>query len=349
MVYWQVTVKIMNKIAYNGNIEIFIKKADCNIEEVIDFSTNINFVKPNINIDFNHLEISSYPNYNLLYEGIAKVYGVKKSEIELFNGSSSAIFSLFRELSLKKCLLYAPAYLEYKKAATLFGYDLQLINRFDSIENDQPIEENSLVVFENPSTPDGKYYQLDQLFPKWIKANATIIIDESFLDFTNEKSAIEYLKCYPKIYILKSMTKFYGSAGIRIGVVISNKFAISHLKQKEPLYKISQFDTHYIIESLKDKSFSKIAKALGSKNNILLEKILENSKLFETIYPSHCNFILAKLANLKVTQLQEKLFKYKIMVAECSSFDFLDESYVGFAVKSTKDLELLEEALGSIG
>ncbi len=334
----------MNQFLYGGDIESFAKYIDCKIEEVIDFSSNINFVKPHIAIDFNHLNIAPYPSYNHLYEMIAKLYGVKKSELELFNGGSSAIFSLFRYLQLKRCFIYAPAYLEYKKASTLFGYETKLINRFDDMDSKNDFSSDSLIVFVNPSTPDGKYYDLDTLMAQWIKANATILIDESFLDFTNEKSAIEYLKCYPKLFILKSMTKFYGAAGIRVGGIISNKIAISHLKEKEPLWKISQFDSHYIAEALKDKSFKKIAKALGSKNNILLEQILQNSGLFDIVYPSSTNFILAKLKNLKAYQLQEYLSKYKIFIQNSSNFDFLDDSYLRFAVKSTQELELLKKA-----
>jgi threonine-phosphate decarboxylase len=333
----------MNIFSHGENIQNFAKTIECNLNEVIDFSLNINFVKPQINIDFNHVEITSYPNYDQIYENIAKLYSVKKGEIELFNGGSSAIFSLFKHLALEKCVIYSPAYLEYKKAATLFGYETMIINRF--IDIDEPVEKNSLVIFVNPSSPDGRYYPLETLFERWRDANATVLIDESFLDFTNEKSAIEFIKCYPKLYILKSMSKFYGTAGVRISAIISNKIAISQLKHTEPMWKISQFDIHYVSEALKDKSFKKIAKALGAKNNIVLEQILITSNLFEKVYPSSSNFILGKLAKLKANELQNYLSNYKILIRDCSNFDGLDESYVRFSVKSTKELEELEKAL----
>lgn len=333
----------MNTFFHGGGVEHFAKTINCDSSEVIDFSLNINFVKPQINIDFNTLELTSYPNFEKLYESIAKLYGIKKGEIELFNGRSSAIFSLFRTLDLKECVIYSPAPLEYKKASTTFGYKTTIINRFFDIN--EPIEENSLVIFSNPSSPDGNYYNLETLFPLWTKANATIIIDESFLDFTNEKSAIEFLKCYPKLYIVKSMSEFYGNAGIRIGLIISNKMAISNLKRNEPLWKISYYDSYFLLEALKDKSFKKIAKALNAKNNLLLEQILTNSNLFQTIFPSNGNFILGKLKNSKASILQNYLSKYKIFIKNCSNFDGLDDSYVRFAVKNTKDLETLEKAL----
>ena len=211
----------MKTFEHGGQIEKFALELGCDVSEIIDLSSNINFVKPQINVDFNTLDISSYPTYDKLYEKIASNYGVQSDEIELFNGGSSAIFTLFKHLNLESCTIYSPAYLEYKKASLNFGYKLNLINRFENI--DVEIKKNSLVIFVNPSTPDGKYYDLEELMQTWIEKSCTILIDESFLDFCDKPSAIKYLETYDKLYILKSMTKFYSSAGIRVGTIVSTK------------------------------------------------------------------------------------------------------------------------------
>ncbi|MGE4463280.1 MAG: aminotransferase class I/II-fold pyridoxal phosphate-dependent enzyme, partial [Arcobacter sp.] len=195
----------MKIFEHGGQIEKFAFELGCNVDEIIDLSSNINFVKPQINVDFNTLDISSYPTYDKLYEKISSNYGVENSKIELFNGGSSAIFTLFKHLVLQTCTIYSPAYLEYKKAVLNFGYELNLINRFENIN--QEVKENSFVIFVNPSTPDGRYYDLEELMKTWIEKSCTILIDESFLDFCDKPSAIKYLKTYDKLYILKSMTK----------------------------------------------------------------------------------------------------------------------------------------------
>jgi len=220
----------MRTFEHGGDIKAFAKAYGCKADEVIDLSSNINFVRPNINIDFNSLEIASYPNYDTLYEAIAKHYNVGIEEIELFNGGTSAIFSLFRLLKERHqhCTIYAPAYLEYKKATTVFGYETVHINRYKNLDQEQ-IEE-SLIVFVNPSTPDGIYYDIETMLDKWISKNCTILIDESFLEFTNKPSLSYHIKNHNRLYILKSMTKFYGAAGIRIGALLSNKHNITALK-----------------------------------------------------------------------------------------------------------------------
>jgi len=328
---------------HGGNVEEFAKKIGCRVDEVIDLSSNINFVKPKIEIDFNSLDISAYPNYDKLKTSIAQNYNINSCELELFNGATTAIYSLLRELDLEECYLYAPIYLEYKKSAILNGYNIIYINRFTNIY--QEIKENSLVVFVNPSTPDGEFYNIYPLLKKWIDKNVTILIDESFLDFTPFQSATNYINSYDKLYIIKSMTKFYSSAGVRIGAIISNSKNIQKLYQKEPIWKISQFDSAYIQSALKDREFSDKSIALNSRNRDRVIKILENSKYIDKIYHSLTNYLLIKLKDITAKEFQRMLIPYKIMVRDCSNFDFLDSSFIRIAIKDDKSIDRLQEAL----
>ena len=336
----------MKTFEHGGQIEKFAFDLGCDVSEIIDLSSNINFIKPQINVDFNSLDISSYPTYDKLYEKIASNYGVQSDEIELFNGGSSAIFTLFRHLNLESCNIYSPAYLEYKKASLNFGYKLNLINRFENI--DVEVKKNSLVIFVNPSTPDGKYYDLEELMQKWIENSCTIFIDESFLDFCDKPSAIKYLESYDKLYILKSMTKFYSSAGIRVGTIVSTKENIEKLKEFEPMWKLSQFDSSYLQSALEDKVFKSISIKLNEKNRIELENILKSSDFVDEISTSSANYILVKLKDIKAKEFQERLKPYKIMVRDCSNFDYLDDRFVRIAVKSSNANESLNRALKNI-
>jgi len=328
---------------HGGNVEEFAKNIGCKVDEVIDLSSNINFIKPKIDIDFNRLDISAYPNYNRLKESISKNYNINSSELELFNGATTAIYSLFRELDLEECYLYAPLYLEYKKSAILNGYKINYINRFEDINRD--IKDNSLVVFVNPSTPDGEFYNIYPLLKKWIDKKTTILIDESFLDFTPFQSAISYMNSYERLYIIKSMTKFYGSAGIRIGAIISNNQNITKIHQIEPIWKISQFDSAYIQSALRDSKFLEKATTINNKNRDRVIKILENSRYIDKVYPSLANYLLIKLKDITAQEFQKKLIPYKIMIRDCSNFNFLDSSFVRIAIKDDKAIDRLQEAI----
>ena len=315
-------------------------------EDIIDLSSNINFLKPMIKSDFNNLDISSYPSYEKLYKILSKKYSVKASELEIFNGGSSAIFSFFKEIKIKECVIYSPAYLEYKKAAKTFNIKTTFINRFSN-ENTS-IKENSLVIFVNPSTPDGKFYNLENLLKIWIEKNCIIFIDESFLEFSQKTSISNMINKYKKLYVLKSLTKFYSSAGIRLGIILSNKENILKIKEKEAIWKISEFDQTYIKEALKDKSFIRktLEKTKLSKRYTIMK--LQDLKIIKKIYKSDANFLLLKLDNINASFLQKELAKYKIMIRDCSNFDFLDESFVRIAIKEKEKMKLFIKALKNI-
>ena len=336
-------MKSNNQFSHGGDILAFSKKIDSKPKEIIDLSSNINFLKPKIKTDLNKLDISNYPNYEKLYKIIAKKYSVKADEIELFNGGSSAIFSFFRYINLKHCFIYSPAYLEYKKAAQTFGFQLNFINRFEDIN--KKVKKNSLVIFVNPSTPDGRYYDMDKLFNSWIEKNCTIFIDESFLDFTNKKSIIDKLKSYDKLYILKSMTKIYSSASIRVGTLISTAKNIKKLKEKEPLWKLSHFDSIYLQNAIKNKDFINETIKVTKENKRYTIKHLEKFDFIKKIYKSEANYLLLELQNCDAKALQEKLLAYKIMIRDCSNFDFLNESFVRVAIKDKKSMKIFIDAL----
>jgi len=289
---------------HGGDVVNFAKDIEVGVDEVIDLSSNINFIKPNIDLNLNRVATSSYPNYELLYRRVAQKYSVDIDSLELFNGATVAITSLLKYLRIKKdkIVIYSPAYLEYKRVAEILNYKIFLINRF---ENKLSPPKYSVVVFVNPSTPDGKLYDIKPFIKLWKSLKCTIVIDESFLDFVKAPSATNYLNYYENLFIIKSMTKFYSSAGVRVGGVISNSCNIEEIKSLEPLWKISAFDTAYIISALKDDTLftrTDIANKISKK---YLLKSLENShfalskNLFQVKQTLYCLNQTLKLMSFK--------------------------------------------------
>ncbi len=316
---------------HGGDIYSFAKRLDIKPKDVIDFSSNINQYKPRIDIDFNKLDISSYheSTYQKLKKKLAKKYQCKMENIALFNGASSAIRTLLEESS--HTTLYAPLYGEYKR----FAKNYELINRFDNLyKKPKPF---STVVFVNPSTPDGRYYDLKRLFKIWKERKNRVIIDESFLDFTSFSS--DFFES-ANLYIIKSLTKFYSCAGVRIGVVLSAKESIKGLEDKIPAWNISTFDEAYILSALKERDFVKKSFKKIKKDKRYLKKILKKSSYVEKIYKSNVNFFLLK-TTIKAFEFQRLCDKEAILIRDCSNFDFLDEYHIRIAVRRKKDIKRL--------
>ena len=346
----------MTPFQHGGNIAAFAKACSCQPDEVIDLSSNINFVTPRIDVDFNALSIASYPDYTELYERLANYMGVSIDQMEVFNGGSSAIFSLYAYLSdcrgedtptynsirhPRTNVIYAPAYLEYKKAAERFGFEVHLIDRFSQMEVEVP--EGSFVVFVNPATPDGMWYDMEPYLKRWAERGCTVLVDESFLAFTSHFSASRYLERYPNLYILTSMTKYFGAAGMRIGVLVSSADNIAALRQKEPLWKLSAFDTAYLLSALEDETFAARSEVANREAKAWLLDVLESSPWVETIYPGEANFVLVRLRGMWAEELQRRLLPYRVLVRDCANFDELDAYHVRIAVKAISQMEPLAE------
>ncbi|MGR8941747.1 MAG: aminotransferase class I/II-fold pyridoxal phosphate-dependent enzyme [Gammaproteobacteria bacterium] len=335
---------------HGGNIYQFARHIGCTPEQVLDFSANIN---PEQAVDpafLLPLQLGPYadPDYTVLKQALKSRYphpaGV---EMEVFNGASAAIFALLRRLSPRDLVLYAPLYVEYAKIAEQLGCTLHYIDRFGGLSADIP--RNSTVIFVNPSTPDGRLYAMDELLAKWRQANCTIIVDESFLDFCPADSVAEHIPQYDKLYLIKSLSKFYGCAGIRIGFILAAAHAIDAIKRFEPAWKLSTFDMAYMRQALANGPYIEKTRRQTATRRERLHRVLADSGLFETIYPGQANFLLTRLAGAGDGYLlQEQLAPARILIRVCDNFFGLDNSHVRFAVKDELAIEKLAHALQAV-
>jgi len=327
---------------HGANIYKYAKRIECSPDEIIDFSSNINLNQPEINFSLSSKEVAQYPDseYKEFRSFLAQKYALKKSQIALFNGATTAIYELFSSLKRKNVFLYAPLYGEYEKAALSAKKNIYKINRIED-ETQAPLDD-SIVVFVNPSTPEGTYYDnIKELMRKWMELDCTIILDESFLEFEELNSMRDEINSYKRLYIIQSFSKFYSCAGVRVGAIFSHKNNIQKLQT--PLWNLSQLDLNFLTQRLSDESFAIKSRELHKVQKEELLNILTESKLFSEIVESDSNFILIYAPNGE--QLWEKLLEQKILVRKCASFDYLSNNWLRFAVKDEKSHKLLKEAL----
>lgn len=326
---------------HGANIYKYAKQIGCSSDEIIDFSSNINLYQPQNTLHVTDATITKYADssYKTLKTLIAQNYEVKKSQIALFNGATAAIYALLSTLKQKKVILYAPLYGEYERAALQSQKDIYKINRIEEIDTHVP--KNSIVIFVNPSTPEGSFYELEELFSYWQKQKCTVILDESFLEFEDHPSLRQMINNYNKLYIVQSFSKFYSCAGVRIGAVFSHKKNIKKLKI--PLWNISSLDIVFLEERLKDENFKLRSRELHTQQKQELFTLLKESQLFEQIVQSDANFILTHSS--KAREIFAHLLGHKILTRDCASFDYLSNEWLRFAVKDKDSHRALQKAL----
>jgi len=308
-------------------------------------------ILPTVNIDFSSIDISQPCDMDEMQNHLAKHYGVSEKCVDLFHGEESLIDALLQYFYLikrfqGKCYIYAPCTKEFELKVRKYTNRLELINRFDT----QPsvFIENSIVIFTNPSTPDGKYHDIEALLNLWKTYNLTVIIDESFFEFYEGISATKFIESYEKLYVVKSMASFYHMQGVRLATLISSEENIKSVKSYESHKTLSAFDMAYVKAVLEDKNFKRISQAIHAKNIILLEEVLRCSGLFEVIHTTNTNFMLAKLKKMKAKKLKELLSKERISIKEFSHMQFLGNKYVGFEVHSEDCIKSLIQAFQKV-
>lgn len=327
---------------HGGDIYKTAKDLACSPEEMIDFSSNINLYQPEIKLQLKPNIVARYADksHKKFKEIIAQNYGLSSKQIALYNGATAAIYALLKSLKRDQVFLYAPLYGEYERAALQSKKNIYKINRISDID-EEPLEE-SIVVFVNPSTPEGSYYEdIEELLESWIELDCTIILDESFLEFEELKSMREKISSYKRLYIIQSFSKFYSSAGVRVGAIFSNQKNIKKLST--PLWSISSLDSTFLMQRLQDEEFKQISRELHLQQKEQLNTILEESELFEEIVESDANFILTR--STRGEALFEHLLTHKILVRKCASFDYLTNEWLRFAVKDEASHEALKKAI----
>jgi threonine-phosphate decarboxylase len=334
---------------HGGNIYRFAQSLGCQPAQVLDFSANIN-PRQAVTLDcLQQVQLGPYadPHYGLLKQALQERYPCPPgADIEVFNGASAAIFALLRFLRPSDLALYAPLYGEYAHIAGELGCRLHIIDRFNDPAADVP--RGSTVIFVNPSTPDGRLYDLKDWLEKWRAADCTIIIDESFLDFCEAESVAGHIEHYDKLYLIKSLSKFYGCAGIRIGFVMAQAPAIEALKRLEPAWKLSSLDMTYMRQALANTAFIGQTRRQTRQLRGQLHRALSDCGLFWRIYDGQANFLLAELAVMDGYQLQEKLAPSRILVRVCDNFAGLTSRHVRFAVKDERAIAELARRLKAI-
>jgi len=311
----------------------------------IDLSTNYNFLSPKVEIDLSKIKVNEATNFTKLYQVISEHYKINSSFIELYSGTNNALYKIIDSIDSKNCYVYAPIDTIYRETLYLKNINVEYINRYVDINHE--IEENSIVIFQNPSVPDGSYYNLLALLDYWAYKKAHVIIDESYLEFTSFESVSKYMLNYSNLFILKSFEYFYNTPAIKTAFVISNEINIAKLKMYNIQHDISPYDNLYIQEMLKDTNFSRVSKAVNASSKAHLEQIIKEYNIFHQTVYSYTNVILVKLNGITGSDLAILLDKFDILVEDCSPYIFLDDNYVKITAKSSKEMKTLEKVLES--
>ncbi len=362
---------------HGGNLREAAENYNISAEKIIDFSSNINplGIPPEIkkivikDIDSIFDGACRYPDpeCKLLKDVLSANLGVKTSNLLIGNGSNELIYLLVHVLDPERVLIPIPSFSEYERAAVSTGAECRFlsfkINRGSSSEFNlkvdkvlQSIDGVNLIFICNPNNPTGFLLHKDEieyLIRKCEERNVFVIIDEAFIDFVegNEDAVMigEAIK-NKNVAVLRSMTKFFAIAGLRLGYLVGNSKLVKKISENQPTWSVNCLAQLVGKELIKNYDFTKKSKEYILKQRAIFFKNLKKIDWLEP-YESSANFILCEIKNNRITAGELNRYcleKERMLIRDCSNFRGLDDYFFRVAVKKHGENKRLVHCLTNI-
>jgi threonine-phosphate decarboxylase len=330
--------------------------------KILDFSSNVNplgFPSPIKKSLKNWMaKIPVYPDHTStkLKRRLAKYVNASHDNLVVGNGATEIIYNFCRATINKNTpvLIPIPTFGEYEAATRLCGGKPQFFKTMN-LEEDlakfvKKIPKNGIIFVCNPNNPTGTLIS-EQSMLKMVKTakskNTIVFVDECFMEMVqNPQSIIGKIQGFENIFVLRSLTKSFGLAGLRVGYGVGNKKLVCILNKIKIPWNISGIAEEAAHVALSDKGFlAKTRKLVKTESDFLRSSI---SKLDGfSCSGTSANFILIKTkTNSKL--LQKQLLQKKILIRDCSTFRGLGSNHIRIAVRTRRENLKLLKALESL-
>lgn len=241
-----------------------------------------------------------------LKSALRKVKGVPEENIFLGNGSDEAIdlaYRVFCNPGRDNVVALAPSYGMYQVCADINDVEyrsVMLDDNFD-FQADKLLEAcdaNTKIIWMcSPNNPTGNSLNRDEMMKVIESFEGIVIVDEAYIDFSQQKSLRQELPGHPNLIILQTMSKAWGSAAIRLGMAFASKDIIAIYNKVKYPYNVNLLTQQQALEMLKDPyEVDKWVKILLSERSRLMQSFLELPTC-EQVYKTDANFFLAKMTD----------------------------------------------------
>ena len=266
------------------------------------------------------------------------------------NGAADLIYRLVWAFKPRRALLPAPTFAEYAAALESVGCEVKrkTLHEADDFAVteafvqavDQSID---LVFLCQPNNPTGQITPpelVQRLVRRCADCGAVLVVDECFLDFTDEASAKDLLEAYPNLLILKAFTKNYALAGVRAGYCLTaDRQLLEKMSACSQPWNVSVPAQAAALAALREPDWPAKARPLIAAQRAVLTADL--TALGLTVCPSQANYLLFR----GPAGLDAALLRQKIAIRSCANYPGLGEGWYRTAVRLPEENEALLDAL----
>lgn len=308
------------------------------------------------NLFHDEIELNRYPDSSnrALREAAAALFGVSPEECAVGSGSDELLDLLFRifcEPKQDEALISNPTYGNYEVLAAI--HDARVIDvplapgfRLDTGRISQHLTTRTKLIFIcSPNNPTGNAFRREDILSIVAEANAIVVLDEAYAEFSTEPSLIPEIRRWNNLVILRTLSKAYAFAGGRIGFAIANPEIIRYIQKIKLPYNLSILAAERAVKAMENQALvrERIKTIVEAREKLAAE--LRTVPGVQEIFPSQANFILFRIAG--ATKVFEKLAGRGVIVRNRSTVPQL-ENCLRVTVGDEKQNHLLMQHLKEI-
>jgi len=303
-----------------------------NQEKIVKMNLNENFAMPNETIEkllldaCRSIDVRAYPPPRgiLAIKAISSFLGFSESEISVANGADEIMDLLMKVFVRKgsKVMMIEPSFPMYTFFAQLYGGSaVPVMLRSDfSLDVDAVLKKagkNTRLLFVcSPNNPTGNQFREVDIKKLLQEFKGVVVVDEAYVDFA-PYSVLNWVRDYDNLVVLRSFSKAFGLAGLRLGYLVSNRSIVEYVQRVVDPFNVNSVTQQTIALALEKWSYFK-EQINFVKNE--REWLMNNLKQIDgvTPYPSDANFILFKVTkdNLTSAILTERMENRNVLVKD---------------------------------
>ncbi len=284
-----------------------------------------------------------------LRKALASFLAVAEENIFVGNGSDEAIDLLIRLFVEPKeeILIVEPTYGMYAVAGELANATVKraILRRDFTLDVasllDMAGPKTKLLFCCSPNNPTGTVIPLQDIERLCRSFKGIVVLDEAYIEFSSTPSATDKVRKLENLVILRTFSKAWGLAGIRVGYAVAQKEIIEFLNRIKPPYNLNRLSS-----VVATKALSQYPKVVKWRNQIIKERG-RLSQAFQrlgfTVFPSEANFLLVRIPNATVIA-QGLAARFGIIVRDFSSNPLLKDC-IRISVGTPKQNTLLVATL----
>lgn len=325
----------------------------------LDFSANLNplgvpeRVRGALRDAVDRFDVYPDPACRELVAAIAQAEGVPARQVLACAGATDAMTRVCLALRPKRALVCAPCYSGYEQALEQAGAEVvrHALSLDDGFELTDAIMDDmgdgiELMFLASPNNPTGLVIGrdlLERILARADERGIVVVLDECFIDFTDERSAVDLMERHPRLVIVKAFTKSYAIAGLRLGYLLcADERLMSAFTAMGQMWCVSMPAQVAGLAALEEEGFIERTRAYVADCRDELARALRELGL--RVISGRANYLMLQ----SPVPLYDALLERGILVRRCENYQGLDDSWFRVAVRTREENSQLVAALKEV-